>query len=190
MLIEWIKYIGKIIFIPISDDLLTFKQINTWIQNDLSTTNIFLAIWIGSFVCFFLFYTIPRLFREFQFFQRILTKPYMLKAENLIQRRGNVAIAVSFFLPGVRRPIHYMAGLLAYPFQSYFLITLIGTWVYTFLWLIFLKIAFYLGWINRIIEWYEKYGWNLVVFGVLLVVCLLIWWFRVEIRLFIFSKRS
>ncbi|MET4654862.1 membrane-associated protein [Exiguobacterium sp. PvP048] len=133
MFSEWIRFISSILFIPISDDLLVIRQISSWLRQNQNPAVIFLLVWSACFICFNLFYAIPRFFRELPFFQKLLTNKHLAKAEAILQEKGTVAIAMSFFLPGVRRPIHYMSGLLAYPYRLYVLVTLAGTGVYAML---------------------------------------------------------
>ena len=110
MFSEWIRFISSILFIPISDDLLVIRQISSWLRQDQTPVVIFLLVWSASFVCFMAF---PDFFGNSLSFQKVLTNKHLAKAEAILQEKGTVSIAMSFFLPGVRRPIHYMAGLLA-----------------------------------------------------------------------------
>ncbi|WP_214851350.1 VTT domain-containing protein [Exiguobacterium sp. s193] len=182
MFSEWIRFISSILFIPISDDLLVIRQISSWLRQGQGLLLIFLSVWSACFVCFNLFYGIPRMFRELPVFQKLLTNKHLAKAEVILQEKGTVAIAMSFFLPGVRRPIHYMAGLLAYPFRPYVLVTLAGTGVYALLWTILVNLLGAYGLLNRFSTWWATHGGVILLPGLLILSCLLGWIFRDTIR--------
>ncbi|WP_051004052.1 DedA family protein [Exiguobacterium antarcticum] len=182
MLSEWIRFISSILFIPISDDLLVIRQISSWLREDQALLLIFLSVWSACFVCFNLFYGIPRIFRELPVFQRLLTNKHLAKAEVILQEKGTVAIAMSFFLPGIRRPIHYMAGLLAYPFRPYVLVTLAGTGVYALLWTVLVNRLGAYGLLNRFSVWWATHGGVLLLPGLLALGLFLVWFFWDRIR--------
>lgn len=182
MVSEWIRFISSILFIPISDDLLVIRQISGWLRQDQTPVVIFLLVWSASFVCFNLFYGIPRFFRELPLFQKALTNKHLAKAEAILQEKGTVAIAMSFFLPGVRRPIHYMAGLLAYPYRPYVFVTLAGTGVYSLLWTILVNRLGAYGLLNSFSVWWATHGGVILLPGLLILTGVLGWVFRDTIR--------
>lgn len=182
MVLEWVRFISRIIFIPISDDLLVIRQISNWLQQGQVPFAIFLLVWSACFVCFNLFYGIPRLFRELPFFQKLLTNKHLAKAEAILKEKGTIAIATSFFLPGVRRPIHYMAGLLAYPFRQYVLVTLAGTGVYALSWTFLVHRLGAYGLLNRFSAWWAAHSHVLLVPGIVVACGILGWIFRDVIR--------
>lgn len=188
MFSEWIRFISSILFIPISDDLLVIRQISSWLREDQALLLIFLSVWSACFVCFNLFYGIPRIFRELPFFQRLLTNKHLAKAEVILQEKGTVAIAMSFFLPGVRRPIHYMAGLLAYPFRPYVLVTLAGTGLYALLWTVLVNRLGAYGLLNRFSVWWATHGGVLLLPGLLALCFFLVWFFWDRIRYWFVGK--
>jgi len=182
MFSEWIRFISSILFIPISDDLLVIRQISSWLRQNQNPAVIFLLVWSACFICFNLFYAIPRFFRELPFFQKLLTNKHLTKAEAILQEKGTVAIAMSFFLPGVRRPIHYMSGLLAYPYRPYVLVTLVGTGVYALLWTILVNRLGAYGLLNRFSAWWATHGGVILLPGLLILTGVLGWIFRDTIR--------
>ena len=183
MFSEWIRFISSILFIPISDDLLVIRQISSWLRQNQNPAVIFLLVWSACFICFNLFYAIPRFFRELPFFQKLLTNKHLAKAEAILQEKGTVAIAMSFFLPGVRRPIHYMSGLLAYPYRPYVLVTLVGTGVYALLWTILVNRLGAYGLLNRFSAWWATHGGVILLPGLLILTGVLGWIFRDTIRI-------
>lgn len=182
MVLEWLRFISRIIFIPISDDLLVIRQISNWLQQDQPLYAIFLLVWSACFVCFTLFYGIPRLFRELPIIQKLLTTKHLAKAEAILQEKGAFAIAMSFFLPGIRRPIHYMAGLLAYPFRPYVLVTLAGTGVYALSWTILIDRLGVYGLLNRFSAWWATHSGVILLPGIVVACGILCWIFRDMIR--------
>ncbi|UKS57537.1 DedA family protein [Exiguobacterium acetylicum] len=182
MILEWFRFISSIVFIPISDDLLVIRQISSWLRHGHQPIVIFLLVWSACFVCFNLFYGIPRLFRKLPFFQKLLTNKHLAKAEAVLQEKGTVAIATSFFLPGVRRPIHYMAGLLAYPFRPYIIVTFAGTGIYALLWTILINRLGAYGLLNRFSIWWATHSGVLLLPGIVVLCGILCWIFRDTIR--------
>lgn len=126
-----------IMFTPISDDVLLLTQLGSWSARSVPPLSMWFMSWSVVFISFTWFYVLARFFREIPFVKRWMSSDYLERAERVLARYGTLAIGLAFFIPGVRHPIHYVAGLLRFPFPTYLVVNAIAAGVYTAVWTFF-----------------------------------------------------
>ncbi|MEH7286435.1 DedA family protein [Priestia megaterium] len=124
----------EIMFTPISDEVLLLTQLGIWASKNINPYMAWILAWIAIFIAFLWFYIVGRFFRQVPLIEKWMTKKWLQKAEKLLDRFGVCAIMLAFFIPGVRHPIHYMAGILKFPVNKYLLANLIASSLYTGIW--------------------------------------------------------
>jgi len=125
-----VRLAGGIMFTPLSDDVLMMSFAALRLREGMYPVVIWLTAWPIFFIAFTWFYLLARFFREIPLVKRWMKSRFLERAETIIERRGLWAIGLSFFLPGVRHPIHYVAGLLGYPLPRYLVMTFLAAGVY------------------------------------------------------------
>ncbi|WP_313533273.1 VTT domain-containing protein [Exiguobacterium sp.] len=148
-----VRLAGGIMFTPLSDDVLMMSFAALRLREGMYPVVIWLTAWPISFIAFTWFYLLARFFREIPLVKRWMKSRFLERAETIIERRGLWAIGLSFFLPGVRHPIHYVAGLLGYPLPRYLVMTFLAAGVYTGLW------TFLIVRIGEAVTWSELWNW-------------------------------
>ncbi len=148
-----VRLAGGIMFTPLSDDVLMMSFAALRLREGMYPVVIWLTAWPIFFIAFMWFYLLARFFREIPLVKRWMKSRFLERAETIIERRGLWAIGLSFFLPGVRHPIHYVAGLLGYPLPRYLVMTFLAAGVYTGLW------TFLIVRIGEAVTWSELWNW-------------------------------
>lgn len=148
-----VRLAGGIMFTPLSDDVLMMSFAALRLGEGMYPVVIWLTAWPVFFIAFIWFYLLARFFREIPLVKRWMKSRFLERAETIIERRGLWAIGLSFFLPGVRHPIHYVAGLLGYPLPRYLVMTFLAAGVYTGLW------TFLIVQIGEAVTWSELWNW-------------------------------
>ncbi|MFL0201036.1 DedA family protein [Exiguobacterium acetylicum] len=156
-----VRLAGGIMFTPLSDDVLMMSFAALRLREGMYPVVIWLTAWPVFFISFTWFYLLARFFREIPLVKRWMKSRFLERAETIIERRGLWAIGLSFFLPGVRHPIHYVAGLLGYPLPRYLLMTFLAAGVYTGLW------TFLIVRIGEAVTWSELWNWLQVNPGII-----------------------
>lgn len=147
---DWMAFVrlaGGIMFTPLSDDVLMMGHVLLGVMEGTHPLKIWLMTWPVFVIAFTWFYLIARFFREVPFVKKIMKSRFLSQAETILERRGGWAIGLSFFLPGVRHPIHYVAGLLNYPLGRYVAINVAAAGVYTGVW------TFLIVRIGKVVTW-------------------------------------
>lgn len=148
-----VRLAGGIMFTPLSDDVLMMGHVALRLREGIHPILIWLAAWPVFFIAFTWFYLLARFFREIPLVKRFMKSKFLEQAESILERRGLWAIGLSFFLPGVRHPIHYVAGLLGYPLPRYLAMTFAAAGLYTGLW------TFLIVRIGEAVTWSELWMW-------------------------------
>lgn len=148
-----VRLAGGIMFTPLSDDVLMMGYVALRMREGIHPILIWLTAWPVFFVAFTWFYLLARFFREIPIVKRLMKSKFLEQAESILERRGLWAIGLSFFLPGVRHPIHYVAGLLGYPLPRYLAMTFVAAGLYTGLW------TFLIVRIGEAVTWSELWVW-------------------------------
>ena len=148
-----VRLAGGIMFTPLSDDVLMMGYAALRIREGMHPILIWLVAWPVFFIAFAWFYLLARFFREIPLVKRLMKSKFLEQAESILERRGLWAIGLSFFLPGVRHPIHYVAGLLGYPLPRYLAMTFVAAGLYTGLW------TFLIVRIGEVVTWSELGIW-------------------------------
>ncbi|KTR27258.1 membrane protein [Exiguobacterium indicum] len=156
-----VRLAGGIMFTPLSDDVLMMSFAALRLREGMYPVVIWLTVWPVFFIAFTWFYLLARFFREIPLVKRWMKSRFLERAETIIERRGLWAIGLSFFLPGVRHPIHYVAGLLGYPLPRYLVMTFLAAGVYTGLW------TFLIVRIGEAVTWSELWNWLQVNPGII-----------------------
>jgi membrane protein DedA with SNARE-associated domain len=156
-----VRLAGGIMFTPLSDDVLMMGFAALRLREGMYPVVIWLTAWPVFFIAFTWFYLLARFFREIPLVKRWMKSRFLERAVAIIERRGLWAIGLSFFLPGVRHPIHYGAGLLGYPLPRYLVMTFLAAGVYTGLW------TFIIIRIGEAVTWSELWNWLQVNPGVI-----------------------
>ncbi|OAI85161.1 hypothetical protein AYO36_11530 [Exiguobacterium sp. KKBO11] len=156
-----VRLAGGIMFTPLSDDVLMMSFAALRLREGMYPVVIWLTTWPVFFIAFTWFYLLARFFREIPLVKRWMKSRFLERAETIIERRGLWAIGLSFFLPGVRHPIHYVAGLLGYPLPRYLVMTFLAAGVYTGLW------TFLIVRIGEAVTWSELWNWLQVNPGII-----------------------
>lgn len=131
---ELLGLAASIMFTPISDDVLLLGQLGIWMSKNMNPYLAWISSWVTIFIAFLWFYLVGRFFRELPLVKRWMARKWLLKAEYYLQRFGVGAVMVAFFIPGIRHPIHYVAGILKFSTKKYLLANLIASSLYTGVW--------------------------------------------------------
>ncbi|MDC0706529.1 DedA family protein [Priestia sp. AB] len=131
---ELIRLAVEIMFTPISDDVLMLTQVSIWASKDINPYMVWLSSWITLFIAFLWFFLVGRFFRQVPFIEKWMAKKWLRKAEKLLNGFGGWAVILAFFVPGVRHPIHYIAGILKFPVKKYLLANFLASSLYSGAW--------------------------------------------------------
>ena len=128
-----------IMFTPLSDDVLMITHL-TVATRALSDWLLFVSTWFVFTAAFSWFYLVGRgLHRILPTSQK--NTRYIKRAEALYQKYGSRIVLVSFFIPGLRHPLHYVAGFTSLPFRTYAFYTTVSAFVYTGAWSLIIRFA-------------------------------------------------
>ncbi|MEM5008842.1 VTT domain-containing protein [Priestia megaterium] len=124
----------EIMFTPISDEVLLLTQLGIWASKDINSYLAWILSWIAIFIAFLWFYIVGRFFRQVPLIEKWMAKKWLQKAEKLLNSFGGWAVMVAFFVPGIRHPIHYIAGILNFPIKKYLLANFLASSLYSGAW--------------------------------------------------------
>jgi membrane-associated protein len=133
-IIELLRLAAGIMFTPISDEVILLSSLGIWAADGVNPYGVWLASWGMVFVAFLWFYVVGMFFRSIPLFNKWMSTKWLNKAEKMLSRYGFWAVMVSFFVPGVRHPIHYVAGIMRMPLRKYVTATLLASSIYTGVW--------------------------------------------------------
>ncbi|MED3854986.1 DedA family protein [Priestia megaterium] len=168
----------EIMFTPISDEVLLLTQLGIWASKGVNPYVAWILAWMAIFIAFLWFYLIGRFFRQVPLIEKWMAKKWLQKAEKLLDRFGVWAIMLAFFVPGVRHPIHYMAGILKFPVNKYLLANLIASSLYTGIWtFIVYKFNQKIG-IRFILVSLHQHLFTVLIFLTFLLLCIIFYKFK------------
>lgn len=136
-LFKTILLASGIMFTPISDDALLITYVLHHLEQETPPLLIWMVIWGVCIVSFTWFYVLGRFFRKFIPIRLTMRKSFT-RAEYFINRYGNWSILLSYFTPGIRHPLHYIAGFTHMKFRRYQLLNIISSCLYAGLWTLLL----------------------------------------------------
>lgn len=129
-----------IMFTPLSDDVLMVTHLTITTVTAVPEWLVFLSTWTIFTLAFSWFYLIGRgLNRFIPTSQR--DSRYLKRAEALYARYGARVLLVSYFIPGLRHPIHYVAGFTSLSFRTYTLYNTLSALGYTGAWFTVIHLA-------------------------------------------------
>lgn len=126
-----------IMFTPISDDALIIAYVLYHLEYEATPILIWMMVWSVCILSFTWFYVLGRFFRKF-IPARLTMKQSFMRAESFINRYGGWSILLSYFIPGIRHPLHYVAGFTQMKFKHYQLLDIISSCLYAGLWTLLL----------------------------------------------------
>lgn len=126
-----------IMFTPISDDALLITYVLHHLEQNTPSFFIWMIVWGVCIVSFTWFYVLGRFFRKF-IPTRLTKKRSFTRAESFINRFGSWSILLSYFTPGIRHPLHYIAGFTHMKFKHYQLLNIISSCLYAGVWTLLL----------------------------------------------------
>jgi membrane protein DedA with SNARE-associated domain len=173
MIFELFRLAASIMFTPISDEVLLLAQLSIWVSKDMNPYLAWISSWFAIFIAFLWFYLVGRFFRELPLVERWMAKKWLLKAEHSLQRFGIWAVMAAFFIPGIRHPVHYMAGILKFPIRKYLLANLIASSLYTGFWTF---MVYKLGQkieMKFILIWFHQHLFIVLSLCVFMILCLI-----------------
>ncbi|YCA45677.1 VTT domain-containing protein [Bacillus sp. JZ8] len=175
---ELLGLAAGIMFTPISDDVLLLAQLGIWMSKNMNPYLAWISSWITIFIAFLWFYLVGRFFRELPLVKRWMAKKWLLKAEYFLQRFGIWAVLVAFFTPGIRHPVHYVAGILKFPIKKYLLANLIASFLYTGVWTFMVyKLDQKVG-MRFILIWLQQHLFIVLSLFVFLILCIIFYRWR------------
>ncbi|WP_244856781.1 DedA family protein [Priestia megaterium] len=127
---ELIRLALEIMFTPISDDVIMLTQVGIWASKRINPYMVWMSSWITLFIALLSFFLVGRFFRQVPLIEKWMAKKWLQKAEKLLDRFGDWAIMLAFFVPGVRHPIHYIAGILKFSLKKYLLANFLASSLY------------------------------------------------------------
>jgi membrane protein DedA with SNARE-associated domain len=102
----------------------------------------------------------------------LLTRHDLERTTKVFQKYGQWVTLVGRCVPGIRGVIGYPAGLARMPVKTFLIFTVLGSALWS---LILMALGF---WVGRNMQLMEDLAARFSVFGILLVLALLIWYFR------------
>ncbi|WP_214696939.1 VTT domain-containing protein [Exiguobacterium sp. s160] len=128
-----------IMFTPLSDDVLMITHL-TVADAFVPGWLLFVSTWILFTLTFGWFYLIGKgLHHILPMRQR--ESRYLKRAEAFYQKYGARTIMISYFIPGLRHPLHYIAGFTSLKLRTYTLYTTISAFLYTSAWFLVIGLA-------------------------------------------------
>lgn len=136
LLTQYVMLAIGIMFTPLSDDVLMITHLT------IATPGwaLFFTTWLVFTLAFSWFYLVGRgLHRVIPSSQR--DSRYLQRAKTLYETYGARIVLVSYFIPGLRHPLHYVAGFTSLKFRTYALYNAISAFLYTGAWFIVVRLA-------------------------------------------------
>lgn len=125
-----------IMFTPLSDDILMITHLTVATPG----WTLFLSTWIVFTIAFSWFYLVGRgLHQVIPSSKR--NSRYLMRAKALYEKYGSRIVLVSYFIPGLRHPLHYIAGFTSLKFRTYALYNTISAFLYTGAWFLVIRLA-------------------------------------------------
>jgi len=128
-----------IMFTPASDDLLVATFVIYVVANDHASIPSFFITWLICFAAFTWFYGIGQCLNS-ALPEKKKNGRLLLKAQRLIDRYGTRVIFFSYFIPGLRHPIHYVSGFMKVPLKTYLIYNVSAAAVYSLFWSIAVRL--------------------------------------------------
>lgn len=137
-----------IMFTPLSDDVLMITHLTV----APSGWALFFTTWIVFTLAFSWFYLVGR------GLHRVIPSSkhdsrYLNRAKTLYEKYGSRIVLFSYFIPGLRHPIHYVAGFTSLKFRTYMVYNAISAFLYTGAWLIVIRVAGYVPAVQQFQNW-------------------------------------
>ncbi|WP_445002114.1 DedA family protein [Exiguobacterium alkaliphilum] len=136
LLTQYVMLAIGIMFTPLSDDVLMITHLT------IATPGwaLFFTTWFVFTLAFSWFYLVGRgLHRVIPSSRR--DSRYLQRAKALYETYGARIVLVSYFIPGLRHPLHYVAGFTSLKFRTYALYNAISAFLYTGAWFIVIRLA-------------------------------------------------
>ncbi len=123
-LVAFVVLLGCGLGIPIPEDLTLFAMgylaYLGMVKFRIAVVVCFVGVMLGDSIVYYLGYRFgPRLLKK-DFFARIFTDERMARTKSLLGKWGNKVIFAARFMPGVRAPTFFTAGVLKLPFRVFF----------------------------------------------------------------------
>lgn len=131
-------FMSGIMFTPVSDDFLVVSFLFYFFSHDVSFFFTWSILWFLCSLSFTWFYGIGYLASCLMVKSTRLAK-YMSRVRPLLDKHGARLIAAAYFLPGLRHPIHYVAGFTRIPLKTYAIYNVSAAAVFTLLWAIIVR---------------------------------------------------
>lgn len=136
LLTQYVMLAVGIMFTPLSDDVLMITHLTV----AASGRALFFTTWIVFTLAFSWFYLVGRgLHRVIPSSKR--DSRYLNRAKALYETYGARIVLISYFIPGLRHPLHYVAGFTSLKFRTYALYNAISAFLYTGAWFIVIRLA-------------------------------------------------
>lgn len=148
LLTQYVMLAIGIMFTPLSDDVLMITHLT------IATPGwaLFFTTWLVFTLAFSWFYLVGRgLHRVIPSSQR--DSRYLQRAKTLYETYGARIVLVSYFIPGLRHPLHYVAGFTSLKFRTYALYNAISAFLYTGAWFIVVRLASYAPMFQQLQNW-------------------------------------
>lgn len=149
LLAQLVLLAASIMFTPISDDAL----LATFLLSTLNQHPVLIiwgTTWITCTLAFSWFYVVGRWLRRL-FPNRFTKQKAFQKADTLLSTYGARVLLVSYFLPGARHPIHYIAGFNQMPFRLYQRYNILSAALYSGAWTLALTYLRETPWVEAIL---------------------------------------
>lgn len=140
LLTQYVVLAIGIMFTPLSDDVLMVTHLTITTVTATPEWLVFLSTWILFALSFSWFYLIGRGLNRFIPTSKRDSR-YLKRAEALYVRFGARVLLVSYFIPGLRHPIHYVAGFTSLSFRTYALYNTLSALGYTGAWFTVIQLA-------------------------------------------------
>lgn len=140
ILTQYVMLAIGIMFTPLSDDVLMVTHLTITAVTTVPEWIVFLSTWIVFTFAFSWFYLIGRGLNRFIPTSKRDSR-YLRRAEALYARYGARVILVSYFIPGLRHPIHYVAGFTSLSFRTYTFYNVLSALGYTGTWFTVIQLA-------------------------------------------------
>ncbi|UTT42535.1 DedA family protein [Exiguobacterium aurantiacum] len=136
LLTQYVMLAIGIMFTPLSDDVLMITHL-TVAPSGLA---LFITTWVVFTLAFSWFYVVGRgLHRVIPTSKR--NSRYLNRAKALYEKHGSRIVLISYFIPGLRHPLHYVAGFTSLKFRTYAFYNAISAFLYTGAWFIVIRLA-------------------------------------------------
>ncbi|KDN57903.1 DedA family protein [Exiguobacterium sp. AB2] len=148
LLTQYVMLAVGIMFTPLSDDVLMITHLTV----APSGWALFFTTWVVFTLAFSWFYLVGRgLHHVIPSSTR--DSRYLNRAKALYEKYGSRIVLISYFIPGLRHPIHYVAGFTSLKFRTYALYNALSAFLYTGAWFIVIRLAGYVPMFQQLQNW-------------------------------------